>query len=86
MVRLHFYQNANVWYLLIYSLLRSTEQIDYNSHSQTQDYSPHDVHDNKDFMMQPNNQSTDPQDYQNHTLSGMGTLTQCGYVIYIVLS
>ncbi len=62
---------------MIYSLLRSTEQIDDNSHSQTQDYIPHDVPDDHEIMMQPNDQNACPQDYQNYTLSGIGTFTQC---------
>ncbi len=62
---------------MIYSQLLVTENNDDNSHSQTQDYCPHDVPDVHDIMMQPNNQITDPQDYQNHTLSGIGTITQC---------
>ncbi len=59
---------------MIYSQLLVTENNDNNSHSQTQDYCPNDVH---DIMMQPNNQNADPQDYQNHALSGIGTFTQC---------
>ncbi len=77
MVRLHVYQNANVWYLLIYSLLHSTEQNYDNSHSQTQDYSPRDVPDDHEIMMPPSDQNADPQHYQNHALSGIGTFTQC---------
>ncbi len=77
MVRSHVYQNANVWYLLIYSLLHSTEQNYDNSHSQKQDYSPHDVPDDHEIMMPPSDQNADPQHYQNHVLSGIGTSTQC---------
>ncbi len=36
-------------------------------------------------MMQPNNQNADQHDYQNHALSGIGTLHNVGYVIYIYI-
>ena len=62
---------------MIYSLLHSTEHNDDNSHSQTQDYIPHDVPDDHEIMMQPNDQNADPHDYQNHALSGIGTFIQC---------
>ncbi len=58
----------------MYLQLFVTEHNDDNNHSQTQDYCPHDVH---DIIMQPNNQNTDQQDYQNHALSGIGIFTQC---------
>ncbi len=59
---------------MTYSQLLVTENNDDNSHSQTQDYYPNDI---ADIMMQPNNQNADPQNYQNHALSGIGTFTQC---------
>ncbi len=62
---------------MTYSQLLVTENNDDNSHSQTQDYCPNDVPDNHDIMMQPNDQNADPQEYQNHALSGIGTFTQC---------
>ncbi len=62
---------------MIYLQLLETENNDDNSHSQTQDYYPCDIPDVHDILMQPNYQNADPQDYQNHTLSGIGTFTQC---------
>jgi hypothetical protein len=62
---------------LIYLLLLFTGNNDDNSHSQTQDYSPCDVPDDHEIMMPPNDQTADPQHYQNHALSGIGTFTQC---------
>ncbi len=37
--------------------------------------------------MQPNDQNADPEDYQNHALSGMGTFTQykfCDIYCFII--
>ena len=62
---------------MIYSLLLVTDNNDDNGHSQTQDDSPHDVPDDHKIMMPPNDQNADPQHYQNHVLSGIGTFTQC---------
>ncbi len=67
---------------MTYSQLLVTENNDNNSQSQTQDYCPNDI---PDILMQPNNQNAEPQDYQNHALSGLGTFTQT-YVICINLS
>ncbi len=71
------FQSASVKCNFLFLQLFVTENYDDNNYSQTQDYCPHDVPDIHDIMMQPNNQITVPQDYQNHAFSGIGTFTQC---------
>ncbi len=71
---------------MIYLLLLFTGNNNENSHSQTQDYSPPDVPDDHEIMMPPNDQTADPQHYQNHALSGIGTFTQCRLCdIYVLI-
>ncbi len=82
------FQNASVKCILIYLQLFVTEDNDNNDHSQTQDYCSHDVQDFHDIMIQQNNQNADPQDYQNHALSGIGTFTQsrlCDMYSFIIM-
>ncbi len=62
---------------MIYSQLLVSENNDDNSHTQRPDSSP-----NHDLfvlavMMQPNNPNAEAQNYHNHSLSGIGTFTQC---------